>query len=111
MLDMGFATEQEVRHELGKRLRTKRLALELAQADLSLKSGVSISTIKLSESRGQSTLENFVRVVIALGLVGDLQALFERRPLSIAMMERLSRAGRVRAPRHAKSASQSRNAT
>lgn len=109
MLDMGFATEQEVRHEFGKRLRTQRLALELAQADLSLKSGVSISTIKLIESQGQSTLENFVRVVIALGLVGELQDLFARRPLSIAMMERMSRPKRVRAPRCTKSVSQSRD--
>jgi len=99
MLDLGFATEQEVRHELGKRLRAKRLALGLAQADLSLRSGVGISTIKLIESQGQSTLENFVRVLIALGLVGELQNLFEYKPLSIAMMERMSEAGRIRAPR------------
>ena len=99
MLDMGFATEQEVRRELGARLRAKRLALGLAQADLSVKSGVGVSTIKLIESQGQSTLENFVRVLMALGLVGELQTLFEYKPLSIAMMERMSEAGRMRAPR------------
>jgi hypothetical protein len=36
---------------------------------------------------------------MALGLVGELQTLFEYKPLSIAMMERMSEAGRMRAPR------------
>lgn len=99
MLDMGMATEQEVRHELGRRLRTKRLAIGLSQADLALKSGVGISTVKLIESQGQSTLENFVRILIPLGLIGELQTLFEYKPLSIAMMEQKNHAKRVRAPR------------
>lgn len=107
MLDMGFATEGEVRSELGKRLRCKRIALDLPQSALAAKSGVSISTIKLIESRGQSTLENLVKVLIALGLVGELQNLFVYKPISIAMMERMNAAPRQRAPRQTKNAANS----
>jgi transcriptional regulator with XRE-family HTH domain len=110
MLDMGFATEQEVRSELGKRLRCKRIALDLPQAALAAKSGVSISTIKLIESKGQSTLENLVKVLIALGLVGELQNLFVYKPISIAMMERMNATPRQRAPRRAKNVSSANSA-
>jgi len=102
MLDMGFASEQEVRAELGGRLRTKRISLGISQAVLAAKSGVGISTIKLIESKGQSTLENLVKMLIALGLVGELQNLFVHKPASIAMMERMNQAQRLRAPRQTK---------
>ena len=99
MLDFGFATEREVRSELGQRLRSQRLLKGVSQEDLAIRSGVSASTIKLIEAKGQSTLENFVRVLMALGLVAEMQSLFEYKPMSIAMMDRMEKAQRERAPR------------
>lgn len=107
MLDMGFASEQEVRAELGGRLRTKRISLGISQAVLAAKSGVGVSTIKLIESKGQSTLENLVKVLIALGLVEELQNLFVHKPASIAMMEKMNQVPRKRAPRQTKARAQS----
>jgi len=99
VLDFGFATEREVRSELGQRLRSQRLLKGVSQEDLAIRSGVSASTIKLIEAKGQSTLENFVRVLMALGLAAEMQSLFEYKPMSIAMMERMEKAQRERAPR------------
>jgi transcriptional regulator with XRE-family HTH domain len=104
MLDLGFATEQEIRIELGQRLRYQRLLKDISQEELAIRAGISISTIKLIESKGQSTLENFVRVLVALDLAAEMQTLFESKPMSIAMMERMQKAQRMRAPRKSGSA-------
>jgi transcriptional regulator with XRE-family HTH domain len=99
MLDFSFATEQEIRIQLGQRLRSQRLLKEISQEELAIRAGISISTVKLIESKGQSTLENFVRVLLALDLAAEMQTLFESKPVSIAMMERMQKAQRMRAPR------------
>jgi len=102
MLDFGFASEQEARVELCQRLRAHRLIQGLSQAELAERAGISVSTVKLIENKGQCTLENFMRIVIGLGLAGELQALFVYNPKSIAQMEQAAQANRVRAPRKAR---------
>lgn len=99
MLDFGFASEQEVRTELAERLRAQRLLQGLSQAELAERAGFSLSTVKLIESKGQCTLENFMRLVTGLGLIGELQSLFVLKPKSIAQMERAEQTKRRRAPR------------
>ena len=99
MIDFGFAAEHEIRMELGQRLRAQRLALGLSQAELAERAGMSASTVKLIEAHGRCTLENFVRTVMALGLVDQLQTLFMLRVQSIEQMELAEQAQRRRAPR------------
>lgn len=99
MLDFGLATEAEIRAQLCQRLRNARLSQGFSQATLAEMAGVSTSTVKFIESQEQCTLENFVRVVSALGLVGEMQDLFVTQPKSIAMLEQAQRSLIKRAPR------------
>ena len=99
MLDFGLSSEREIRAEFGQRLRAQRLVKGITQAELAERAALSLSTVKLFESRGQCTLENFVRMVIGLGLVDELQPLFALKSKSIAQMEQAEQALRVRAPR------------
>ena len=99
MLDFGLATEAEIRAQLCQRLRNARLSQGFSQATLAEMAGVSTSTVKFIESQEQCTLENFVRVVSALGLVGEMQDLFVTKPKSIAMLEQAQRSLIKRAPR------------
>lgn len=99
MLELGFANEQEIRIELGRRLQAQRLEQGLTQAELAQRGGLALSTVKQLEKKGQCTLENFVRAVMGLGLVDDLQSLFVLQVRSIAAMEQAAKPPRRRAPR------------
>jgi transcriptional regulator with XRE-family HTH domain len=99
MLDFGFASEQEIRLELGRRLRAQRLAQGLSQVELAQRAGIGVNTLKLLEGRGKCTFENFIRTVLGLGLADELQSLLMLKINSIAQMERAEQAKRMRAPR------------
>lgn len=99
MLDFGFATEQEIRVEFGKRLHAHRLAQGLSQVELAKRAGIGVSTLKLLEGKGRCTLENFVRAALGLGLADEMQSLFILKIKSISQMEQAEQTKRVRAPR------------
>lgn len=101
-MDFSFADRSEILQKLGQRLRLQRLAQALTQQELAGMAGVAPGTIKKLESNGTSSLETVVRVVQALGLTDELQALFVLPSQSIAQMEQAEQARqiqRVRAPR------------
>ena len=99
MLDLYFATFEEVCKELGSRLKAHRLAQMLTQDEIAGRAGVSTGTIKNIEKKGQSSIESVVRVALALGLANDLQELFNLQVKSIAQMEQAEQAKRTRASR------------
>lgn len=94
-----LATSDEVAAELGRRLRARRLALLLSQQELAARAGVAVGTVRTMEGSGQSSVDSLLRVVQALGLVDQLQTLFEVAPQSIAQMAAAEPQRRQRAPR------------
>lgn len=102
MLDFIFSTSEEICQELGKRIRAKRMMLNLTQPEVAQRAGVSKGTVSNIENRGQGTLESLVRVLQALGLTQELQPLFQSRPTSIAQLEQLERPPRKRVSRKRK---------
>jgi transcriptional regulator with XRE-family HTH domain len=86
-----LATPAEIAREFGGRLRSVRLSQGLQQEDLARMAGVSRASVTALENRGNSTLQTFLRVTIALGLVQELQELFTARPFSIAQLQAASR--------------------
>lgn len=52
--------------EVGQRLKTLRLAKGWTQDELSARSGVAVSTLKLLEAKGQGSFQRLVRVAVAL---------------------------------------------
>ncbi|CAM3656439.1 helix-turn-helix transcriptional regulator [Polynucleobacter brandtiae] len=99
MLDFGFASDKDIRVELIARLRANRLLQGLTQADLALRAGVNLGTIKLVETKYQCTLETFTKIILALGLSNHLQNIFLIKPQSIAAMEKAFHTPRLRARR------------
>ncbi|MGL5632425.1 MAG: helix-turn-helix domain-containing protein [Azovibrio sp.] len=99
MLDFGLASEREIRQELTQRLRSQRLGQGLTQAELAERAGISLPTLRRLEAGQGATLENFLRVIMGLGLVDELVQLFLLKPRSIAQMEKAAGQPRQRAPR------------
>jgi transcriptional regulator with XRE-family HTH domain len=99
MLDIGFATHEEVCKELGARLKAQRLAQMLTQEELAVRAGLSTGTVKNIENKGQSSIESVVRLGLALGLVDHFQELFKLQVKSIAQMDQAEQSKRIRASR------------
>lgn len=84
--------------DVGFRLRGIRLAAGWTREELAERSGVAVSTLKLIESKGQGSFQRIIRVAVALGVDGEIRALFASPPPAISI-DALKRAGRQRAPR------------
>ncbi len=65
---------------LGLRAQRLRLLRNLTQEDLGKHAGVGIKALRRFESTGQGTLENVVRVAVALGVQEDFGKLFAPPP-------------------------------
>lgn len=93
-----LATPVEVARELGRRLRTRRLSLNLSQAETAARAGVSLGALRNLERTGLVTVEVLLRVASTLGVIQQLEPIFVNRPASIEQMEAAShsrrRAGR-----------------
>ena len=77
----------EILQTLGARLRSQRLAQNLSQHTLAQMAGLSLGAVRKLEGSGLCTLDTLVRVAQVLGLVGELQPLFELPVQSIAPMQ------------------------
>jgi transcriptional regulator with XRE-family HTH domain len=99
MLDIGFATHEEVCKELGARLKAQRLVQMLTQEELAVRAGLSTGTVKNIENKGQSSIESVVRLGLALGLADHFQELFKLQVKSIAQMDQAEQSKRIRASR------------
>lgn len=84
-------TDAAVLAELGDRLSRLRLQRNLTQAQLAREAGVSKRTLIRLESGESSQVPNLIRVVRALGLLGNLDA-FVPPPLSSPLEQLRSRA-------------------
>ena len=100
MLDFHLATTDEIVHALGQRLRAQRLSRLMPQAELALRAGVALGSVKKLESSGNTTLQTWVRVIQALTLTDEIAGLLQLKPAtSIAAMESAEHAQRQRARR------------
>jgi transcriptional regulator with XRE-family HTH domain len=73
--DFELSSSQHIAEVLGKRLEALRLSLNISQAELARRAGVSRSTMtRIADGQGIS-LDSFIRVVKALGLTEHLENL------------------------------------
>lgn len=109
MPDFSIALPHEVCSELGQRVRTRRLALNLPTQELAARVGVSDKTLRNFEQTGRCTLETFVRVLEALNTLADMQDVLITPNTSIQDMRQKALAQakprqRASSPRHPKPA-------
>jgi transcriptional regulator with XRE-family HTH domain len=99
MVIKGELTDQSVLAELGRRLGRYRLNQNLTQDQLAREAGVSKRTIVRLENGESSQLTNLVRVLRALGLLGDGGVLVPAPPTSpVAALKAKARERRRASP-------------
>ncbi len=77
VLPLGEALES-----IGLRARELRAVRGLRQEDLALRAGVGVATLQRFESTGRATLENALRIAIALNADEGFARLFEAPPFA-----------------------------
>ena len=70
-----YTDSQMLLSELGERLKLYRVSLNLSQADVEEKSGVSKRSVSRLEQGGGIQLDNFIKVLSALNLEDNLSVL------------------------------------
>ncbi|MES2920206.1 MAG: helix-turn-helix transcriptional regulator [Verrucomicrobiota bacterium] len=86
--------------EVGQQLKRLRLAQGWTQEELSERSGVAVSTLKLLEAKGQGSFQRLIRVAVILGVDGERRGLFANT--SFESIEAVKLSERQRAPRRRK---------
>ena len=88
---IGNENEKTILQELGSRIRQQRLVLELTQAELADRCGISLSTEIRIENGDDSKMTNYIKILSAFSMSGnfdilipevqpDYKSLFEENP-------------------------------
>lgn len=100
MIDIVLMSPDEIARALAGRLKRRRLAQRLTQAEVARRAGVFVGTVANLESKPQaSSLGTTIRIALALGLADQFEKLFHVEPLSIRDLETAEQAPRQRARR------------
>jgi len=69
-------TPFDVQRELASRAKARRLELNISQAELAERSGVSLSSLRRFESGGNISLRSFLELALVLGELKEFSRLF-----------------------------------
>lgn len=76
MIELTKQTTGMVAHDLAKRVRRRRKERGFTQAELAARSGMSLSSYKRFEQKGQIALSSLLWVAYELNCLEDFNALF-----------------------------------
>ena len=82
-MDLFFKTPKEIVDLLCQRLRKERLYLEMTQAEVATRAGISKNTVSNLETGKNVSFENLVRIAMILNRINELEELFKPKPNSI----------------------------
>jgi len=81
LLSLALYTPAEVARQLGERVAQLRLARNWKRETLAERAGVSVFLIKRFESGGQVSLENLLKLALALDCLAQFAALLQPPPV------------------------------
>jgi len=87
-----------IAEELGNRLRNARLNADLTQAEVASRAGLSRPTVIAAE-QGRGQLENLVAILVAMGMVNQLDVFLPVQGISPLQLAKLKGRERQRASR------------
>jgi len=81
MLSFLPKTPKEMMQELKLRFKQRRKALKITQQELSVKSDVSLGSIKRFEQSGQISFESLLKIAFVLECLEDFERVCEEKEL------------------------------
>lgn len=81
MIPFNILTPLEFLTQIAQKAKAKRLSLNLSQQNLSLRSGVSLGSIKRFERTGKISLESLLKLALVLKSLESFHSLFAKAPL------------------------------
>ena len=86
----ALQTPSDTQRELAARVKARRLALNITQAELAERSGVSLGSLRRFETTGEISLRAFLELALILGELKEFSSLF--RPLqTVSLFEEAPR--------------------
>lgn len=80
MINLYQKTWAEINTDIANRMVQLRKRKKISQKELSVKSGVSLGSLKRFEQSGEISLRSFTKLAIALEVEGELENLFSEVP-------------------------------
>lgn len=80
MINLYQKTWAEINTDIANRMVQLRKRKKISQKELSVKSGVSLGSLKRFEQSGEISLRSFTKLAIALEVEGELEDLFSEVP-------------------------------
>lgn len=96
---INLYTPVEIMQEIARDAQTARLSLELSQAALASRSGVSLGSIKRFEATGQISLQSLLKLALVLGVLEQFLEIFKpttQKPSSIDELLKADKPSRKR---------------
>lgn len=81
MLDIHLKVPRDVRLDMAARARAKRLLLNITQAELAERTGVSLSSVRQFEKTGKISLSGLLEIALALHSLEEFDQLFAPPPV------------------------------
>jgi transcriptional regulator with XRE-family HTH domain len=79
MIQLNGKSTAEVCSSIAERVKLRRLELNLTQQGLALRADVNIETYRRFERIGEISLNNLVKIALALNLLDDFDSLFSKK--------------------------------
>ena len=80
-------SQQEIIQDIALRAKAKRLEQNLTQQGLSVRSGVSLGTVKRFERFGEISLKSLIDIALVLGCLDDFEELFKVNQTPTSLFE------------------------
>ena len=97
-MEFGTMSSAAIAEEMGSRLKQARLNVDLTQAEVAIRAGIDRRTV-LNAEKGKVQLENLVAILVALGLVDQLNRFMPVQEISPLQLAKLKGKKRQRASR------------
>ena len=89
MLSISFKTPKDIEEELKTKFKQKRKFFKISQKELSLKSGVSLGSLKRFEQSGKISFSSLLQLAVILGCLEEFENICNKKEEEFKSIEEI----------------------